>query len=218
MKRREIYCPKFCAAYFLLVGLFDFLTIAIELLGCFFVSKNPIDPLGIVGKVITGAAALFISIVLFKKRYDKMLISAMCGLILSKLITGLVGSKFFSVAEADYIFTIAFSVIVDVLLLFVALAFVRNSEKEKDFVTKTRYVVPVLYIVSLVIQGVFIVTEALKQMGDDETLVIPTVIVTMISFVPAAVLAAINYFKLVGWLIEPYDKIKEIKKKGGVSR
>lgn len=218
MRRREIRCPKFCAVYFLLFGLFEFLTIATELLGYFFMSKNPIDPLGIVGKVITGAAALFISIVLFKKRYDKMLISALCGLIVSELITGLVGSKLFSVAEADYIFTIAFSVIVDVLLLFVALVFVRNSEKEKAFVTKTRYVVPVLYIVSLVIQGVFIVTEALKQMGDNETLIIPTVIVTVFSFVPAAVLAAINYFKLVAWLIDPYEAIKEPKKKRGVSR
>ncbi len=118
---------------------------------------------------------------------------------------------------ADYVFVVGFSVIVDVLLLFVALAFVRDSEKEKAFITKIRYAVPILNIVSLVIQGVFVVTEALKQMGDNASLVRASIVVAMVAFIPGAVLAAINYFKLVAWLVEPYEEKKVSKKKKRVS-
>ncbi len=76
MKRREIHCPKFCAAIFLLTGLGDFLSIVDQLLDHFVMHQRSIEPLEIAGCAISGAATLFISIVLFKKHYDELLLGA----------------------------------------------------------------------------------------------------------------------------------------------
>ncbi len=208
MKKREIRCPKFCAVMFLLSGLSSFLSVATQLFEHFVLTQNPIEFLSIARYLVSGSAALFISIVLFKKRYDKLLLGAVSGLVVSGIFSAIV----YGVTEHSF----SFSVIVDVLLFFMVLAFVCDFEKGKHFATKIRFAVPVINFVALVIEGIFVGASISEKLDADMTIVM--VFVAVVVFVPVIVLSVVNYYKLVAWVVDPYEQTKVSEKKKGASR
>ncbi len=208
MKKREIRCPKFCAIMFLLSGLSSFLSVGTQLFEHFVLTQNPIEFLNIARYLVSGSAALFISIVLFKKRYDKLFLGAVSGLVVSEIFSTIV----YGVTEHSF----SFSVLVDVLLFFIVLAFVCDLEKAKGFAKKIRFAVPVINFIALLIEGIFVGANISEKLGADMT--IAMVFVAVVVFVPVIVLSVVNYYKLVAWVVDPYEQTKVSKKKKGASR
>ncbi|MBQ8183198.1 MAG: hypothetical protein IJ025_04785 [Clostridia bacterium] len=209
MRQREIRCPKFCAVIFLLSGLGNFLSIATELIDMFVTQQNSFELLHMADCVLAGTATLFISIILFKKHYDKLLIGA---------ASCLVATGIFSAIVSDYVYGTAISVIVDVLLLFIVVVFVCGAEKWKNLAAKIRMVVPVMNIIALIVQGVFTVKGLTDKLGADGSVVMASAVLVVIMLIPVGVLSIINYYKLVKWVVDPYEVTKGSKKKNGGSR
>lgn len=203
MKRKEIRCPKFCAVMFLLSALSSFLSVGTQLFEHFMLTQNSVEFLNIAKYILSGSAALFISIILFKKRYDKLLLSAVSGLVVSGIFSAIV----YGVTEHSF----SFSVLVDVLVFFIVLAFVYDFEKVKQFAVKTRFAVPVINFIALLIEGIFICSNISGKLDVDMTIV--TVFVAVVVFIPVIVLSVVNYYKLVAWVVDPYEQTKVSKKK-----
>lgn len=203
MKKREIRCPKFCAVMFLLSALSSFLSVGTQLFEHFVLTQNSVEFLNIAKYIVSGSAALFVSIILFKKRYDKLLLGAVSGLVVSGIFSTIV----YGVTEHSF----SFSVLVDVLVFFIVLAFVCDCEKGKLFAIKTRFAVPVINFIVLLIEGIFIGANISKKLNVGMNIV--TVFVAVVVFVPVIVLSVVNYYKLVAWVMDPYEQTKVSKKK-----
>lgn len=203
MKKKEIRCPKFCAVMFLLSGLESFLSVGIQFFEHFMLTQNSVEFLNIAKYIVSGSAALFVSIILFKKRYDKLLLGAVSGLVVSGIFSAIV----YGVTEHSF----SFSVLVDVLVFFIVLAFVCDFKKIKQFAVKTRFAVPVISFIALLIEGIFICSNISEKLDVDMT--IAMLFAAVVVFVPVIVLSVVNYYKLVAWVMDPYEQTKVSKKK-----
>ncbi len=207
MSKREIRCPKFCAVMFLLSGLGSFFTIGTQLFECFVLSQNSLEFLNIAKYIASGSTALFLSIVLFKKRYDKLLLGAISGRVGSGIFSAIV----YGVTEHSF----SFSVLVDLLMIFIVLAFVCDFEKGKEFAKKIKRAIPVVVFSCLLIDSIFIGINISEKINVDIT--IPMVLIAAAVFLPAVVLYVAIYYKLVLWVMDPYEEKQKSKKKKVVS-
>ena len=203
MKKKEIRCPKFCAVMFLLSALSSFLSVGTQLFEHFMLTQNPVEFLNVAKYIVSGSGSLFISIILFKKRYDKLLLGAVSGLVVSGIFSAIV----YGVTEHSF----SFSALVDILVFFIVLAFVCDFEKVKQFAVKTRFAVPVINFIALLIEGIFICSNMSEKLDVDMT--IAMVLVAVVVFIPVIVLSVVNYYKLVAWVVDPYEQTKVSKKK-----
>ena len=208
MKKREIRCPKFCSLMFLLSGLGSFLSIGIQFFECFVVSQNPIEFLNIAKYILSGSTALFISMVLFKKRYDKLLLGAVSGCVVSGIFSAMV----YGVTEHS----ISLSVLVDLLILLIVLAFVCDLEKGKTFVQKIKRFIPVVFFICLFVDGIFMGINISEKINADITILM--VMIAVVVFLPVVILNVAIYYKLVLWVLDPFEEKQKSKKKKVTSR
>ena len=208
MSKREIRCPKFCSVMFLLSGLGSFLSIGIQFFECFVLSQNPIEFLNIAKYILSGSTALFISVVLFKKRYDKLLLGAVSGCVVSGIFSAIV----YGVTE--HLFSL--SVLVDLLILFIVLAFVCDLEKGKTFVQKIKRVIPVVFFICLFVDGIFMGINISEKINADITILM--VMIAVAVFLPVVILNVAIYYKLVLWVLDPFEEKQKSKKKKVTSR
>lgn len=208
MSKREIRCPKFCAVMFLLSGLGSFLSIGIQFFECFVLSQNSIEFLNIAKYILSGSTALFISMVLFKKRYDKLLLGAVSGCVVSGIFSAVV----YGVTEHSF----SLSVLVDLLILLIVLAFVCDLEKGKTFVQKIKRFIPVVFFICLFVDGIFMGINISEKINADITILM--VMIAVAVFLPVVILNVAIYYKLVLWVLDPFEEKQKSKKKKVTSR
>ena len=208
MKKKEIRCPKFCAVMFLLSGLGSFLSIGIQFFECFVLSQNSIEILNIAKYILSGSTALFIGMVLFKKRYDKLLLGAVSGLVVSGIFSAIV----YGVTEHS----ISLSVLVDLLILLIVLAFVCDLEKGKTFVQKIKRFIPVVFFICLFVDGIFMGINISEKINAAITILM--VMIAVVVFLPVVILNVAIYYKLVLWVLEPFEEKQKSKMKKVTSR
>lgn len=208
MKEKTMRCPKFCAVMLLLSGLGSFLGLGAQLFECLVLSQNSLDFLSIAKNALSGSAALFVSIILFKKRYDKLLLGAIAGLVVS----GLFSTIAYGITERS----VSISVLIELMIFFVVLAFVFDLEKGKNFIIKARPAIPAITFICLMIDSIFISVNISEKISMDITMAI--VLIAGVVFLPAVILYVAIYYKLVLWVIDPYEVNQKSKKKKVASR
>ncbi len=204
MKQKEIRCPKASAVIFLLMAFAYIFSSLGSVLTAHFANPGETQLITTISHAIFAVSHLFISIVLFSKRYDKILIVAISSLAIAYLVF-IIGFK----APINI-----FSLVIKLILVFIAYCLISDkSEKLKTIATKIRYIVPVgelIFLIFSAIRTIISVNSALTKNlaasgGPESNVLVFSTVFTSVFTVLAGILPVINYFILVNWLAKPYE-------------
>ena len=204
MKEKAIRCPTGPAVIFLLISLGQFFTIlSTFLMRVITDTPENISPLGTVRILLFGATALFMSIVLFSKKYNNLLLISTSTMLIPS-ISGL----FLNITPyliCDMIF----------YLLLIGFTYVMVKMPEtpiRERTAKFRFVIPVFQFVLILIstiQNMQSLYETLTEtMGTQLSDAMNTAVILMPSILGAVsgFLPVLCYVWLVNWLANPYEK------------
>ncbi len=199
MKNREIRCPKFCAVIFLIEGLISLPRILLHVFpNEIFTNRFPFTTETLIYAIIGSISAIFISVILFMKRYDKLLVGAIGTMVVSEIVNTVINSPNISNI---------LSLLVDVLLLVLTIVMVLGSDSLKKIAIKYQYIVPIMLIVSLVVGIVYASKDVFdKAHLDTSSIVGITAIMSILVIIPSGIISVVKYLKLTNWLADPYEK------------
>ena len=206
MKEKALRTPTGPAVIFLINAITFFFSLLSSMLYTQILDgAQELTPLGILRLVFWGAINLFMSIILFTKKYNNTLIIGASVLLIPNLIT------LFSNITPDLIGEIFFSL---VLIAFIFIMVNMPDTPIREKAVKARYVIPVfkfiLILISTIelIQGVYEKHIEYTGMYPDENMsialtLLPSVLSAITGFLPV-----LCYAWLVNWLADPYEKQK----------
>ena len=137
-----------------------------------------------------------------------MLLGAVSGLVVSGIFSAIV----YGVTEHSF----SLSVLVDLLILLIVLAFVCDLEKGKTFVQKIKRFIPVVFFICLFVDGIFMGINISEKINADITILM--VMIAVAVFLPVVILNVAIYYKLVLWVLDPFEEKQKSKKKKVASR
>lgn len=204
MNERTIRCPKGPAIIFLIQAISVLFTVfSTALIGEILDNSVNTSFWGIFRIGLLGATNLFMSIVLFSKKYNNMLIVAAGVLLIPCLFTLFFGVNPYLISEIVF------------FLLFTAFTYITVKMPEtpiREKAVKLRFIIPVFQFVLILIstiqtvQGVyekFVETTGAYPEGtvNAALLLLPSILGAVTGFLPV-----LCYALLVNWLAEPYEK------------
>ena len=158
--------------------------------------------LEIISDFAHGVSVLFISIVLFNKKYDKMVIFSSFVLLVVNTFTI---SKINILNISNIIFYI----------LLAGFAYVMINMQEspiRETFAKIRFIIPIYNLLILVFSLIDTIKTLSASLVENtgaqlsESLSRAAVILPALMFLPAGILMVIAYAMLVNWLADPYEK------------
>lgn len=158
--------------------------------------------LEIISDFAHGVSVLFISIVLFNKKYDKMVIFSSFVLLVVNTFTI---SKINILNISNIIFYI----------LLAGFAYVMINMQEspiREIFAKIRFIIPIYNLLILVFSLIDTIKTLSASLVENtgaqlsESLSRAAVILPALMFLPAGILMVIAYAMLVNWLADPYEK------------
>lgn len=204
MKKKAIRRPTGPAVIFLLISLGHFFTIlSTALMGVITDSPEKMSPLGTVRLFLYGATALFISIVLFSKKYNNLLLISTATLLIPS-ISGL----FFSITPYVICEVVFFLLLIGFTYVMVKMPETPIREKTAKF----RFVIPVFQFILILISTIETMQDLYKkltetmgtQLSDAMNLAVvlmPSILGAISGFLPV-----LCYVWHANWLANPYEK------------
>lgn len=204
MNERTIRCPKGPAIIFLIQGIsFLFTIVSTALLGEILDSVEAMPLLGIVRIVLLGATNLFMSIVLFSKKYNNTLLIASGSLLIPSIF-----ALFLNITPY-IIFDIVFYL---GLLAFTYIMLKMPETPLREKAVKFRFIIPVFQFVIILVSTIQTMQGLYENLTQTMGTPLSDSITTAIALVPS-VLGAITgflpvlcYTWLSNWLAEPWNR------------
>lgn len=203
MIERNIRRPKGPAIIFLLESFTYFFTLfSTAMLTQITGDPKEMEPLAIFRIVLWGATNLFMSIILFSKKYDNMLIAATGVLLIPGIFSLFLNITPYLISEIIFYL---------VLITFTYIMVKMPEAPIREKAVKIRFVIPlfkfVLILISTVemIMGVF--EKATEALGTPDNgmkiaiVLLPTILGAITGFLPV-----LCYAWLANWLAEPWEK------------
>lgn len=214
MKHKIIRCPKGPARIYLF-GAISYLFILIGDIAINDIFQYPEQKpvLTVIKTVLLIATNFFMCRVLYSKRYDNMLITAVALTILPFVV-----SLFINVTPL---------VIDDIVLYLLFFAFTYITVKMPDTqlrekCVKFRFIIPIALVIQFIIATVISIKELYDRMQQttdtfpDSNMNFAIIVVPIIITVFSSILPVLGYVMLVNWLSDPYEKqTNKPKKKDG---
>lgn len=168
-------------------------------------TEQTMHPLVIVRFLLWFATYLFICIVLFGKKYNNATIVGVCLVMIPDLIS------LFGGITPNLIIAVIFDLL---LALYTYITIKKTDTHLRVIATKLRFIFPLYQFVVAVITSIDSIStmyEAMKNNGYDllTELVTPDLFIYAIPVVLFSLIPVLGYTKLVNWLSNPYNKIKD---------
>lgn len=204
MNERAIRRPTGSAIIFLIQTLsYFFIILSSVLMTQLFDKPDEIQPLGIIRTLLYGATGLFMSVVLFSKKYNNMLIVAAGALLIPSVLTLFLNISPYLISEIIFYL---------VLITFTYIMIKMPETPIREKAVKFRFIIPVFQFVMILIstiqtmQGLYEnLTETMgTQLSDPMSLavvVVPSILGAITGFLPV-----LCYVWLANWLADPYEK------------
>lgn len=204
MNEKTIRRPTGPAIIFLLSALGFFFTILNSIILPHFIeSLEEIQPMEIFRIFLWGATNLFISIVLFSKKYNNLLIISTVALFIPSIVALFLNITPYTVSESIfYLFLFAFT--------YIMVKMPNTSLREKA--VKFRFIIPLFQFILIVISTIQIIQGVYEQYIETAgaypegtvsavLALLPTILATIGGFLPV-----LCYIWLANWLTDPYKK------------
>lgn len=204
MEERAIRRPKGPAIIFLIQALsYFFIILSSYLMTQLFDKPEEMQPLGIIRTLLYGATVLFMSIVLFSKKYNNLLLISTGTLLISGIFGLFLNITPYLISEIIfYLLLIAFT--------YIMVKMPETPIREKA--VKFRFVIPVFQFILILIstiqtmQGLYEkLTETMgTQLSEPVSMAIvlvPSILGAITGFLPV-----LCYVWLTNWLAEPWEK------------
>ncbi len=206
MNERAIRKPKGPAIIFLITAISFIITIfSIFILSQSGLPNTDIDLpfIGVLRILIMAVANLFMSIILFSKKYNNILIVATASLMIYNIF-----GFFLNVTASGVIDTIFYLL----LVAFTYIAIKKQGTPLREKVVKFRFIIPFFQIVLILCSVIANIQssyeralEAVSTYPEGSvsiiSLILPYVLSSIVSFLPV-----LCYIWLVNWIADPYEK------------
>lgn len=204
MNERAIRCPKGPAIIFLYQSITYLFTIfSTVMLTQITGEARDMEPLAILKIVILATTNLFISIILFSKKYNNVLIAATCVLLIPGIFSLFINITLYLISEIIfYLVLIAFT--------YIMVKMPETPIREKA--VKFRFVIPLFQFVLILVsttQTIFSLYENVVEatglpLSDGmniSVVLLPSILGAVTGFLPV-----LGYAWLANWLAEPWEK------------
>ncbi len=204
MNERTIRCPKGPAIIFLIQGIsFLFTIVSTILMTQLFDYPKTMEPLAILRFVLLGATNLFMSIVLFSKKYNNLLLVSTGALMIQSIFGLFLNITPYLISEIIFYL---------ILIAFTNIMVKKPDTPIREKTVKLRFIIPVFQFILILIstiqtmQGLYEnLTESMgTQLSDPISLavvLVPSILGAISGFLPV-----LCYTWLSNWLAEPWDR------------
>ena len=209
MKKKEkeqtktIRTPKLPAVIFFVISLgLLFSAFCGAVLPIFMENATKHTPWKIISDLILGIANLTMSVLLFKKEYNKKLIYASILILISSLLT-ITEITIFSIGNTLF----------SILLIGYTYIMIHMPESPiREKTVKLRFIIPLYDLVFLIISTIqaihslseFLTNKSGAELTEDISKAV--VVIPSFMFLPSGIIMVIGYILLVNWLANPYER------------